>query len=68
MHPFVLYLAATDVERNHEAAGRDRRSQYTRVDALPLVESAPASRLGRLAATFGRRVARREGLTPKPAP
>ena len=59
MHPFALYLAATDVERKHGvAAERNRQPRYAPVNALPLIEPAPVSRLGRLAATLRRRVAR----------
>jgi hypothetical protein len=59
MHPFALYLAATDSERNYgTAAARNRRPQYATVDALPLDEPARVSRLGRLAAMLRRRVAR----------
>ena len=58
MHPFVLYLAATDVERNHRAAAeRNRGPVYATVDALPLNEPAPMSRRDRLIETLRRRVA-----------
>ena len=58
MHPFALYLAATDVERNYgDAAERNRRPQYAPVDALPLIEAAPVSRRSRLIAILRRRVA-----------
>jgi hypothetical protein len=57
MHPFGLYLAATDVERTYGAgAEQNRRPRYAPVDALPLIEPARVSRLGRLAATLRRRV------------
>ena len=59
MHPFALYLAATDVERNYgDAAERNRRPRYAPVDALPLNEPARVSRRGRLIAILRRRVAR----------
>ena len=59
MHPFALYLAATDVERNYgDAAERNRRPRYALVDALPLNEPARVSRRGRLMAILRRRVAR----------
>ena len=59
MHPFALYLAATEVEHNYgDAAQRNRRPQYAAVDALPLNEPAPVSRRGRLTAILRRRVAR----------
>jgi len=59
MHPFALYLAATDVEHNYgDAAERNRRPRYAAVDALPLNEPAPVSRRGRLTAILRRRVRR----------
>jgi len=59
MHPFALYLAATDVEHNYGgAAQRNRRPQWAPVDALPLVEPAPVPRRGRLMAIVRRRVVR----------
>jgi hypothetical protein len=58
MHPFVLYLAATDVEHNHRAAAeRNRGQRYATVDALPLNEPAPMSRRNRLIELLRRRVA-----------
>lgn len=58
MHPFALYLAATDAERNFStAAERNRRPLYAPVDALPLDEPARLSRRGRLTAILRRRVA-----------
>ncbi len=59
MHPFALYLVATDVEHNSRAAAEwNRRPRYAAVDALPLNQAAPVSRRGRLTATLRRRVAR----------
>ena len=59
MHPFALYLAATDVQHNYRAAAeRNRRPRYAPVDALPLNEPARVSRRGRLMAILRRRVAR----------
>ena len=59
MHPFALYLAATDVERNDRAAAeRNRRPRWAPVDALPLNEPAPVPRRARLMAIIRRRVAR----------
>ena len=59
MHPFALYLAATDVERNYRAAAElNGRPRYALVDALPLNEPAPVSRRGRLIAILRRRVSR----------
>jgi hypothetical protein len=57
MHPFALYLAATDYERNH-GAQRARRQPYAAVDALPLTEPAKVSRFDRLTAILRRRVTR----------
>jgi hypothetical protein len=58
MHPFALYLAATDVEHKHRAAAeRNRGQQYATVDALPLNEPAPMSRRDRLIEILRRRVA-----------
>jgi hypothetical protein len=59
MHPFALYLAATDVERNYGgSAKRNHISEYAPVDALPLSELPPVSRLRRLTSLLRRRVAR----------
>ena len=59
MHPFALYLAATHVEHDYGAASeRNRRPRYASVDALPLNEPAPVSRLCRLTAFLRRRVER----------
>jgi hypothetical protein len=63
MHPFGLYLAATDIERkDRTAAGQDRPAQFAAVDALPLNDPAPASRLARITTTLRRRVARDAGV------
>ncbi len=59
MHPFVLYIAAIDVEYHYgDAAERNRRPLYAPVDVPPLDEPAPVSRRGRLTAILRRRVAR----------
>ncbi len=59
MHPFALYLAATDVEHSYGAAAeRNRQPRWAPVDALPLNEPAPVSRRDRLMAILRRRVAR----------
>jgi hypothetical protein len=58
MHPFALYLAATDANRNYGAtAERNRRPRFAPIDALPLNEPAPVSLRGRLKAILRRRVA-----------
>jgi hypothetical protein len=61
MHPFAMYLAAVDHDRNRSAAERHRRPRYALVDALPLSEPAPVSRLDRLTAILRRRAARPTG-------
>ena len=58
MHPFALYLAATDYDRNRSTADRHRRPQFAHADAPPLSEPTPVSRLERLMAIVRRRVAR----------
>ncbi len=59
MHPFGLYLAATEVEHNHRAAYEgNRRPRFAAVDALPLNEPAPVSRRARLVTILRRRSAR----------
>lgn len=62
MHPFGLYLAITDSQREHRWVAADtRRAKFARVDAAPLAEPEPVSRLGRLAAIVWRRVSRTAG-------
>ena len=59
MHPIALFLAATDSERSYGAtADRNRGPRFAPVDALPLTEPEPVSRLGRLTTFLRRRVAR----------
>jgi hypothetical protein len=59
VHPFALYLAAINAERNDGAAAdRNRRPEYAAVDALPLPERASPSPRGRLIAILRRRVER----------
>lgn len=61
MHPFGIYLAITDSQREYAAV--DRRLSYTKVDAPPLteVEPQPVSRRTRLVATLRRHVMRTAG-------
>jgi hypothetical protein len=59
MHPFGIYLAITDNQREHAAA--DRRLIYAKVDAPPLTEPEPVSRRTRLVATLRRHVIRTSG-------
>ncbi len=59
MHPFGMYLAITDSQREHGwVAAEARRAGFARVDATPLAEPEPMSRIGRLAAVVRRRVGR----------
>ena len=59
MHPFGIYLAITDSQREHGwGAAAERRASFARVDATPLTEPEPVSRIGRLAAIVRRRVGR----------
>ena len=63
MHPFGIYLAVTDNQR--ERAALDRRLSYAKVDAGPLTEpesdAEPVSRRTRLVATVRRHVMRTAG-------
>jgi hypothetical protein len=55
MHPFALYLAATDIERNYGgSAKRKHASEPAPVEAVPLGELAPVSRFGRLTSIIRR--------------
>ena len=56
MHPFGIYLAITDNQREHASA--DRRFSFAKVDAEPLTEPEPVSRRTRLFATLKRHVVR----------
>ena len=59
MHPFGLYLAAVDAERTYGPdAKQSRKPPFAPVDAPPLVEPAPGSRIGRLTSMLRRGVAR----------
>ena len=61
MHPVGLYVPISGQrERGWTAAG-ERRSQFARVDALPIAEPEPVSRIGRLAGVVRRRVMRTAG-------
>lgn len=59
MHPFGIYLAVTDHQREHAAT--DRRVMFAKVDAEPLFEREPVSRRTRLATTLRRIVIRTAG-------
>ena len=62
MHPFGIYLAVTDHQRElgNWTGGRPGVS-FARVDAPPLVEAPRASRIWRLTAIVRRRVLRATG-------
>ena len=59
MHPFGIYLAITDSQR--EYAKVDRRVPFAKVDAPPLTEPEPVSRRTRLVAMLRRHVMRTAG-------
>lgn len=61
MHPFGMYLAITDSQREYAAV--DRRVPFAKVDAEPLTEPEPetVSRRTRLLATLRRHVLRTAG-------
>ena len=59
MHPFGIYLAITDSQREYAAI--DRRVLYAKVDAEPVTEPDPVSRRTRLVATLRRHVMRTAG-------
>ena len=60
MHPFVLYLAAVDMEKKHRRPQRDRL-QYGRPGAKALRDPAPVSRLARVTGILRRSVQRTAG-------
>jgi hypothetical protein len=63
MHPFGLYLAITDSQReNGWVAAHERRASFARVDAMPITKPKPVSWIGRLAAIVRRRVMRMAGV------
>ena len=62
MHPLGTYLAITDSQREDGwGPAKERRAAFARVDALPIAEPEPVSRIGRLATTLRRRVLRTAG-------
>jgi hypothetical protein len=62
MHPFGLYLAITDRQREeHHVAAEEQRVTFARVDALPISNPEPVSRVSRVAAIVRRRVLRTAG-------
>ena len=57
MHPLGIYLAISDGPREFGLGqSKERRAVFARVDALPITEPEPVSRIGRLAAILRRRV------------
>jgi hypothetical protein len=62
MHPLGTYLAITDIQREYGwGQTRVRPAAFARVDATPVTEPEPVSRIGRLAAMVRRRVLRTAG-------
>lgn len=64
MHPLGLYLAITDVQREHGWSAAGERGSRHGVDATPVAEVRPSSRIARLAAMLRRRVVRPARLSP----
>jgi hypothetical protein len=62
MHPFGTYLAITDIEREYGwDQAKTRPNAFARVDAVPITEPEPVSRIGRLVARLRRRILRTAG-------
>ena len=61
MHPLGTYLAITDSQREYGWGQTKARTAWARVDALPIIEPEPVSRVARLAAMLRRRVLRSVG-------
>ena len=61
MHPLGIYLAVTDSQREHSWGQTKGQRAFARVDAMPMTEPEPMSRIGRLAAMLRRRVLRTAG-------
>ncbi len=63
MHPLGTYLAITDRQREYGVGQtKARPAAFARVDALPIIEPEPVSRVGRLAAMLRRRVVQTTGV------
>lgn len=62
MHPLGMYIAIRDSQRE-DGSGQTkvRPAAFAVVDALPIIEPEPVSRVGRLAAMLRRRVLRTAG-------
>jgi hypothetical protein len=62
MHPLGIYLSITDSQREHGwGQATERRPSFARVDATPVTEPEPVSRIGRLRAMVRRHVMRPAG-------
>jgi hypothetical protein len=62
MHPLGTYLAITDIQREYGwGQVKERPAAFARVDATPLTEPEPVSRIERLAAMLRRRGPRTAG-------
>ena len=62
MHPFGIYLAITDGQREYAwGRAKDSRAAFARVDAMPITDPEPVSRIGRLATMLRRRILRTAG-------
>jgi len=62
MHPLGTYLAIRDIHREDGwAQTKVPPTAIARVDALPIIEPEPVSRVGRLAAKLRRHVVRTAG-------
>ena len=63
MHPLGMYLAVRDSQRARGwGQPNERPVAYARVDALPMSEPEPGSRIGRLATILRRRILRTAGV------
>lgn len=59
MHPLGMYLAITENQRDSGwGQAKERPAAFARVDAVPISEPEPVSRIRRLAAMLRRRVLR----------
>ena len=62
MHPFGIYLAITDGQREYGwGRAKEPRAAFARVDAMPIIHPEPVSRIGRLAMMLRRRILRTAG-------
>ena len=67
MHPLGTYLAITDRHREYGGdQSKVRVAAFARVDAMPLPEPEPTSRIGRRAAILRRRILRTAGISTRP--